>query len=148
MIIKVQWIYDSKLTALKRIQTNQKERLTELMNSKKEWQCINSQIRDHSNKVLSSKDFTKSTSLSISSKFEHIRHARTIFHTFEVWLPNQFHHAKRRETMFFGITHWTPNKWRTSLHKVWAYLQWINKWSTVSSSHWQSVRDRASGPFL
>ena len=140
MKIEVQWIYDSKLTALKKIQTNQKERLTEWRNSNKEWQCVNPQIRDHSNKVLSSKDFTQSTSLSVSSKvrvlrsfqINHIRHARTIFHTFEVRLHNQFHHAERRETTFFGITHWTPNKRRTSLHKVWAYLQRINNWSTVS----------------
>ena len=140
MKIEVKWIYDSKLTALKKIQTNQKERPTEWRNSNKEWQCVNPQIRDHSNQVLSSKDFTQSTSLSVSSKvrvlrsfqINHIRHARTIFHTFEVRLHNQFHHAERRETTFFGITHWTPNKRRTSLHKVWAYLQRINNWSTVS----------------
>ena len=156
MIIEVQWIYDSKLTALKKIQTNQKERQTELRNSNKEWQCINPQIRDHSNKVLSSKDFTQSTSLLDSSKVQasrffqinHIRHAGTIFHTFEVWLPNQFHHVERRETTFFGITHWTPNKRRTSLHKVWAYLQWINKWSTVSSSHRQRQHHLTRGKFF
>ena len=115
MIIKVQWIYNSKLTAQKRIQTNQKERLTELRNLNKEWQCVNPQIQDHSIKVLSSKDFTQSTSLSVSSKIwalrsfqiNHIRHDGTIFHTFEVWLPNQFHHAERIETTFFGSTHWT-----------------------------------------
>ena len=68
MIIEVQWIYDSKLTALEKTQTNQIERLTKLRNSNKEWQCVNPQIRDYSNKVLSSKDFTQSTSLSFSSK--------------------------------------------------------------------------------
>ena len=145
-MIEVQWIYNSKL---KKIQTNQKERLTELRNSNKEWQCVNPQIRDHSNKVLSSKDFTQSTSLSVSSKvralcsfqINHIRHARTI-------LPNQFHHAERRETTFFGITHWTPNKWRTSFHMVWAYLQWINKWFTVSSSHRQRQHQLTRGKFF
>ena len=91
-MIEVQWIYDSKLTALKKIQTNQKERLTELRKSNKERQCVNPQIRDHSNKVLSSKEFTQSTSLLVSLKvralrsfqINHIRHAGTIFHTFEV----------------------------------------------------------------
>ena len=154
MIIKVQWIYDSKLTALKRIQTNQKETLTELRKSNKEWQCINPQIRDHLNKVLSSKDFTQSTSLSVSSKvralrsfqINHIRHVGTIFHTFEVWLPNQFHHAERRETTFFGIT--TEPQTNKGLHKVWAYLQWINKWSIVSSSHWKRQHQFTRGNFF
>ena len=42
---------------LKKIQSNHKERLTEIRKSDKELQCVNPQIRDHSNKVLASKVF-------------------------------------------------------------------------------------------
>ena len=61
MIKKVQGVYSSKLTAKKRIQTDQREKLTELMKSSKEVQCVKPQIWDHSNKVLGSKDFNRST---------------------------------------------------------------------------------------
>ena len=76
---------------LKQIQSNHKERLIEIRNSDKELQCVRPQIRDHSNKVLASKFFNKSIGLSMFSKVQalrsfqtnHIRHAGTIFQTFE-----------------------------------------------------------------
>ena len=76
---------------LKQIQSNHKERLIEIRKSDKELQCINPQIRDHSNKVLVSKVFNLSIGLSTSSKFltlrsfhtNHIRQAGTRFQTFE-----------------------------------------------------------------
>ena len=105
MIRKVQGVYDSKLTAKKGTQTNQWEKLTELRKSDKAVQCVNFQIWNHSNKVLVSKDFNRLTVLSMSSnvwalcssQVNHIRHTRTIFQTFEDWIPNQFHHAERRD---------------------------------------------------
>ena len=141
MIRKVQWVYYSKLTAKKQIQTNQWEKLTELRKSDKAVQCVKLQIQDHSNKVLVSKDFNRSTVLSMSSNVQalcsfqvnHIRHAGTIFHTFEDWIPNQFHHAERRET---------------TLDRVWTNLQWRNKWSTVSSSHWHRQHQLIRGKFF
>ena len=130
MIRKVQWVYDSKLNAKKRIQTNRREKQTELMKSSKEVQCVKPQIQDHSNKVLVSKDFNRSTVLSVSSnvvskdfnrstvlsvssnvqalrsfQVNHIRHASTIFQTLEEWMPNQFHHVESRETTVLSITH-------------------------------------------
>ena len=113
MIRKVQWVYDSKLNAKKRIQTNRREKQTELMKSSKEVQCVKPQIQDHSNKVLVSKDFNRSTVLSVSSNVQalrsfqvnHIRHASTIFQTLEEWMPNQFHHVESRETTVLSITH-------------------------------------------
>ena len=130
---------------LKQIQSNQKESLIEIRKSDKELQCVRPQIRDHSNKVLASRFFSISMGLSMSSKVwalhsfqtNHIRHAGTIFQTFEEWVPNQFLQAKRRETIVSAITHWTPNIMRTSLHKADANLQWSKRWSTVSSSHLQ-----------
>ena len=156
MIRKVQWVYNSKVTAKKGIQTNQWEKLTELRKSDKAIQCIKLQIWDHSNKVLVSKDFNRSTVLSMSSnvwalcsfQVNHIRHARTIFQTFEDWISNQFHHAERRDTIVFGITHWVPNKEKTSLDKVWTNLQWSNKWSMVSSSHWHRQHQLTRGKFF
>ena len=76
---------------LKQIQSNHKESLIEIRNSDKELQCVRPQIRDHSNKVLASKFFNISIGLSMSSKVRalrsfhtnHIRHAGTIFQTFE-----------------------------------------------------------------
>ena len=102
MIRKVQWVYDSKLTAKKGIQTNQREKLTKLIKSSKDIQCLKCQIRDHSNKVLVSKEFNRSRVLSVSSnvralrsfQVNHIRHAGTIFQTLEEWMPNQFHHVE------------------------------------------------------
>ena len=98
-IYKVQWVYNSELTAKKQIQTNQWEKLTKLRKLDKAVQCVKLQIQDHSNKVLVSKDFNRSTVLSMSSnvralcsfQVNHIRHAKTIFQTFEDWIPNQFH---------------------------------------------------------
>ena len=68
---------------LKRIQTNQREELTEIRKSNMEIQCVKPQIRDHPNKVLASKGFNRSTGLSMSSNVQalcsfqinHIRHA-------------------------------------------------------------------------
>ena len=155
-IYKVQWVYNSELTAKKQIQTNQWEKLTKLRKLDKAVQCVKLQIQDHSNKVLVSKDFNRSTVLSMSSNVQalcsfqvnHIRHAGTIFQTFEDWIPNQFHHAERRETTVFGITHWIPNKEKTSLDKVWTNLQWSNKWSMVFSSHWHRQHQLTLGKFF
>ena len=77
--------------SLKQIQSNHKERLIEIRKSDKELQCVSSQIRDHSNKVLASKVFNISIGLSTSSEVRalcsfhtnHIRHAGTKFQTFE-----------------------------------------------------------------
>ena len=66
-IYKVQWVYNSELTAKKQIQTNQWEKLTKLRKLDKAVQCVKLQIQDHSNKVLVSKDFNRSTVLSMSS---------------------------------------------------------------------------------
>ena len=60
-----------------------------------------------------STDFNRSTNLSISSniralcslQIKHIRHASTMFQTFEEKVSNQFLHANRRETTIFGIIH-------------------------------------------
>ena len=76
---------------VKQIQSNHKESLIEIRKSDKELQCVRPQIRDHSNKVLASKFFNISIGLSTSSKvrtlhsfhINHIRHAGTIFQTFE-----------------------------------------------------------------
>ena len=76
---------------LKQIQSSHKESLVEIRKSDKELQCVRTQIRDHSNKVLASKFFNISIGLSTSSKVRalrsfhtnHIRHAGTIFQTFE-----------------------------------------------------------------
>ena len=76
---------------VKQIQSNHKERLIEIRKSDKELQCVNPQIRDHSNKVLASKVFNLSIGLSTSSKVRalrsfhtnHIRQAGTKFQTFE-----------------------------------------------------------------
>ena len=65
--------------------------LIEIMKLDKEIQCVKPQIRDHSNKVLTSKVFNGSIGLSMSSKVRalhsfhtnHIRHAGIIFQTFE-----------------------------------------------------------------
>ena len=97
----------------KRIQTNQREELTKIKKSDMEIQFLKPQIQDHSNKVLASKDFKRSTGLSISSnahelrchKNNHIIQAETTFQTFEENFPNQFLHAKRREAFVFSITH-------------------------------------------
>ena len=87
----MQWVYDCKLTAKKRIQTNQMEDLTEIRKSDNEIQCVRPTIWDHSNKVLTSEGFNRSIGLSMSSKVRalrsfytnHIRYASTIFQTFE-----------------------------------------------------------------
>ena len=87
----MQGVYDSKLTAKKRIQTNQMENLTEIRKSKMEIQCVKPQIQDHKNKVLASKVFNRSISLSMFSKVQelryfhtnHIRHTSIIFQTIE-----------------------------------------------------------------
>ena len=76
---------------LKQIQSNHKERLIEIRKSDKELQCVNPQIRDHSNKVLASKVFNLSIGLSTSSKVRalrsfhtnHLRQVGTKFQTFE-----------------------------------------------------------------
>ena len=76
---------------LKQIQSSHKESLVEIRKSDKEPQCVRPQIRDHSNKVLTSKFLNISIGLSMSSKVwalrsfhtNHIRHAGTIFQTFE-----------------------------------------------------------------
>ena len=60
--------------------------LTDCKKSKIEIHCVKPQIQDHSNKVPTSRDFTRSKGLSISSKvhflhscqINHIRHASTI----------------------------------------------------------------------
>ena len=78
-----------------------------------EAQCVKPQIRDHSKRVPTSKDFTRSTGLSISSnirelrslQINHIRQTGIIFQTFEEKLPKQLLHANRREATVFGITH-------------------------------------------
>ena len=87
---------------------------------------VKPQIRDPSNKVPTSKDFTRSIGLSISSKIRilcsyqinHMRHADTIFQIFENCFPNQFLEANSREAKVLGITHWIPNNKKTSLHKA------------------------------
>ena len=91
MIAKVQCVYDCKLTAMQKIQSNHMENLTEIMKSDKEIQCVKPQIRDHSNKVLASEVFNRSIGFSMSSKVRalrsfytnHIRHTSTLFQTFE-----------------------------------------------------------------
>ena len=87
-------VYDSRLIALEANTNKSKGRA----NRNKEIKHGNTmrktpnQIRDHSNKVLASKDFNRSIiSLSMSSNvrvlrsfwINHIRHAGTIFQTFE-----------------------------------------------------------------
>ena len=69
-IYTVQWVYNSELTAKKQIQTNQWEKLIELRKLDKAVQCVKLQIQDHSNKVLVSKDFNRSTVLSMSSNVQ------------------------------------------------------------------------------
>ena len=86
---------------------------------------VKSQIRDHSNKVPTSKDFKRSTNLSISSnvrvfrsfQINHIKQAG-MFQTLEECFPKQFIHAKRREAIVLSITHWISNMKKTSLHKA------------------------------
>ena len=58
---------------LKRIQTNQREELTKIRKLEMEIQCVKPQIQDHSNKILASKDFKRSTGLSISSNVQELR---------------------------------------------------------------------------
>ena len=72
---------------LNQIQSNQREELTEIRKRDMEMQCVKPQIRDHSNKVLTGKDFNRSIGLSILSNVQilrsfqinHIRHAGSIF---------------------------------------------------------------------
>ena len=46
---------------LKQLQTNQEEEIIDCRKSKMEKHCVKPQILDHSNKVLTSKDFKRST---------------------------------------------------------------------------------------
>ena len=59
------------------VQTNQIEELTDNKKSDMVRQCVKPQIRDHSNKVPASKDFNKSTGLSMSSVVWELRSRQT-----------------------------------------------------------------------
>ena len=104
---------------------NQKEELTDCRKSKMKKYSVKSQIRDHSNKVPTSKDFKRSTDLLISSNVRvfrslQINHIKQVgmFQTLEECFPKQFIHAKRREAIVLSITHWISNMKKTSLHKA------------------------------
>ena len=92
--------------------------------------CAKPQIRDHPNKVPTSKDFKESADFSTSSKMRvlrslqisHTKQAGTIFQTEEDCNPRKFSHANRRETIVLGITRCKPNIKNTSLHKTCANL--------------------------
>ena len=108
-------------------------------------QSVKSQIWDHSNKVSTSKDFKRSAGPSMPLESmriaflpnkPHKTNPGTIFHTFEEKFSNQFLHAKSKEATILSITHCTPTTRKTSLHSVWANLQWSRRWSTISSSQW------------
>ena len=55
---------------LKQLQTNQEEEIIDCRKSKMEKHCVKPQILDHSNKVLTSKDFKRSTLGSLLSYLE------------------------------------------------------------------------------
>ena len=80
---------------LKRMHTNQKEMLIDWRKSQIEIQCVKPQIQDQTNKILTSKDFTRSKGLSISSKIlvlhscqiNYIRHVGTISKCLKIFSP-------------------------------------------------------------
>ena len=121
----MQCVDDCKHTAMKRIQSNQKENLTGIMKSDKELQCVRPQIRDHSNKVLTSKVFNRSIGLSMSSNVwalcsfhtNHIRHVSTYSKYLKKISPSK----KKRDNC--TRHHLLNPKHKTSLHKARANLQ-------------------------
>ena len=87
-------MYDIKPLQRNKIKNNQKDKLTELRKSNKEMQCIKPQIWGHSKSYVAK----TSTNLYVSQfpqnvwalgsfQVNHIRHAGTIFQTFEEWIP-------------------------------------------------------------
>ena len=85
---------------------------------------VKPQVRDPSNKVPTSKNFTRSNGLSISSKIRllcsykinHMRHANTIFQIFENCFPNQFLKANNREVQSWASP--TESQTTKNLHSI------------------------------